>query len=350
MQLDLNASSPALLTCAGNDGCVSPFAMHTGTDFGTIRFWDFGGINNCPTAPSSGAMCGDGHFIEDVLTGARPKVMSDTFYFVDPLNLTGPASAMRVLPGDGSSIRMGRLTVRVPMTLGNYTLNVMNASQANPDLGGGDVRWGYGIDVDGNALTTWRLPDRSDRWNRGVSGRRDAWGMPDRCEELVSADPVHRKTLWRTTKNLSRLTFDGALSAAPTAGQILIQEMIAGGTYGPDVSANFTFTLESGGTVLKVINNANTLQHRKWYAIRNTGGWAAANAFLVQYVVQMGDANNDGRVLFTDLANINAGIPTDPAADTNRRDINADARVLFTDMAAANARIPSDLVPVPAGH
>jgi len=165
---------------------------------------------------------------------------------------------------------------------------------------------------------------------------------------LTVANPVTGKSVPRTRNNTMRLTF-GSTVAAPAAGNVLIQELLDGGLFGADLAATFTFTVE-GGNVLRIRDNANTLVHRKWYAIRNSGGWAGVENFEVQYVTQMGDANNDGRTLFTDLGFINAGIPTDPAADNDRRDINGDGRVLFTDMGATNPRIPSDIVTKPTGH
>jgi hypothetical protein len=119
--------------------------------------------------------------------------------------------------------------------------------------------------------------------------------------------------------------------------------------FASDLSSGFTFTVE-GGNVLRIRENASSLVHRKWYALRNTGAWIGVAPFEVQYVLQVGDANDDGRVLSSDLALINTGVPTDPAADNDRRDINGDGRILFNDMAVANAKIPSDTVPEPTGH
>ena len=163
---------------------------------------------------------------------------------------------------------------------------------------------------------------------------------------VVSSSPVTQKSLWKTQRNVARLTFASNLAAVPA---IQIRELLDAGAFGPDLSANFIMSIE-GGTVLRIADNGSHLAHRKWYAVSNDADCDGLADFEFQFVVQIGDANNDGRVLFTDLANINACIPTDPAADSNRRDINGDGRVLFTDMAAANARIPSDIVPKPTGH
>jgi len=175
------------------------------------------------------------------------------------------------------------------------------------------------------------------------------------CDGVVMTQsvPASGQSLWRNQKNITRLTFDWDLSTPP-AGAVMIQEMIAGGTYGEDLSAGFTFTIENNGQgqprVLKVRETGTTLQHRKWYAVRNTGAWTGVAPFTVQYVVQVGDANNDGRVLNTDFGVINAVIPIFSAADDDRRDINGDGRVLNTDFGVTNSKIPSFTVAKPEGH
>ncbi len=170
---------------------------------------------------------------------------------------------------------------------------------------------------------------------------------------LQSSMPGDGQSLWRNQKNIIRLTFDADI-VAPEAGAVMIQEMLVGGTYGDDVSAAFDFTVENDGQghprVLKTQETGASLQHRKWYAVRNTGAWLGVAPFTVQYVVQVGDANNDGRVLNTDFGVINAVIPIFSAADDDRRDINGDGRVLNTDFGVANSKIPSFPVAKPSGH
>jgi hypothetical protein len=181
--------------------------------------------------------------------------------------------------------------------------------------------------------------------------------------DFVSSIPVHtavgiqtapsQGTLWRSAKNTLRLTFDGALAAAPTAAQIEIIELLDGGLFGSNVAANgFTFLLESGNTVLRIRDDDATtdLVHGKWYAIRNTGGWTAAANFEIHFPVQVGDANGDGLTAFSDLGFINTQIPTFPAADNARRDVNGDVSIAFSDLGAANARVPSGLITKPTGH
>jgi hypothetical protein len=72
--------------------------------------------------------------------------------------------------------------------------------------------------------------------------------------------------------------------------------------------------------------------------------------FELQYVVQVGDAGDDGRVLSSDVGVINGGVPAFSAPDDDRRDINGDGRVLGFDVSMTNGSIPSLQVPKPTGH
>jgi hypothetical protein len=163
-------------------------------------------------------------------------------------------------------------------------------------------------------------------------------------------------TLWRSAGNVLRLTFDRALPGAPAAGQILIQEMLAGNTAGPDLSASFAFTLESGNTVLRIRDGltatpTSTLLHRKWYVVRNTGGWAGVANFEAQFPSQVGDATGDNRTLQADIAEVNTGISClTNCGDQNRKDVTGDGRVLQSDIAETNTRISSLPVAKPCGH
>ena len=161
-------------------------------------------------------------------------------------------------------------------------------------------------------------------------------------------------TLWRSAGNVVRLTFDGAV-ALPTAGQVLIQEMLAGGVAGPDLSASFGFALGSGNTVLRIHDGLTAtptanLGHRKWYVIRNTGGWAGVANFEAQFPSQVGDATGDNRVVNLDVSTVNAGVPClSGCGDANRLDVNGDQRVTNVDVSLANSSVSSFAVPKPSG-
>jgi hypothetical protein len=165
--------------------------------------------------------------------------------------------------------------------------------------------------------------------------------IPDVCEApaLASQVPACDDTLPRFQNNAVELTFAGPMAGgAPAAGQVLVQELLAGGGFGPDLSANFTFTVVSP-TVLRVRDNAATLVNGKWYGIRNTGGWSGSQNFEVDYVAVYGDSNNDRVNDFGDLSFIFAFLG--PATPTDRSDVNSDGVVDFGDLSAAFSFIGS---------
>jgi hypothetical protein len=171
---------------------------------------------------------------------------------------------------------------------------------------------------------------------------------------IVRASPEDEHSLWRSQHNIVRLWFSGDLLLPMTPGQILIREMLPGAVFGPDLSSQFSFTVENDGgghpRILRIWENGSTLSHRHWYSIANTGGWISVLPFELQYVVQVGDASDDARVLAYDVSVINTGIPTFAAPDDERRDINGDGRILAFDVSVTNSSIPSFPVPKPSGH
>jgi hypothetical protein len=339
-------------------------ALPTTHDLGTpgtgddIQFWSFSSLSTCVTLPS---FCGFSHFIDGKMAGG-PVDTRDKTLSIAYRGMNADAQAQILLPANGTPVTVGRLQVTMPGSDGDYTLNLVNAAATGADQG---ARVDFGIDP--HFIWRARNPANPNCTGPGqpfaccagagtgtcteyVSGGTFTFHVGTGCTPvtLTASSPVTQKSWWRTTKNIARLTFSGAISA-PLAGNVKIQQLLDAGAFGADLSGTFTFTVEPGN-ILKVRDNAATLQHRTWYAVRNTGDWACVAPFEVQYVVQMGDGNNDGRVLFTDLGFINSVIPRDPAADDDRHDINSDGRVLFTDMGVANAKIPSDIVPKPTGH
>lgn len=134
------------------------------------------------------------------------------------------------------------------------------------------------------------------------------------------------KTLNRTTKNIVRFTFSGNM-VAPTAGQLQIQQMNAGGTYGADLSSNFTFTVE-GGTVLKIVDTGAHLTSGQWYSFRNTGSWAGVANFEMKIPVLMGDVNGDGTVSSSgDVTAMVSSMGKPATGDNDRKDINSDGTI-----------------------
>jgi len=184
----------------------------------------------------------------------------------------------------------------------------------------------------------------------GICGAQTLCGSLCSPLNLLTSTPLDQGTLWRSRKNIVRLTFDGDLRSTPAPGEIEINELLPGGAFGPDLSASFAIDVE-GGTVLRLQDTGATLQHRKWYAIRNVGNWAGVEDFEVQYLVQMGDCDGNGIVISLDVGCVNAGIPCFVnCGDDNRLDIDGDGRVISLDVGVVNGHIGSFSVPKPDGH
>jgi hypothetical protein len=146
-----------------------------------------------------------------------------------------------------------------------------------------------------------------------------------------------------------RLEFICQLPTVPVLGEELrISEMLEGGFFGPDLSRNFSLSVESGN-VLRIQDRGQTLEHGRWYAIANVG-LDRTQHFILHFPVLMGDATGDGTVSYADLAAISSGVPTFPVGDADRRDVNGDGAILFTDLAAARSHVPTPAPPRPAGH
>jgi len=149
---------------------------------------------------------------------------------------------------------------------------------------------------------------------------------------------------------LPEISLEEAEKPASEYCQVEINELLPEGAFGPDLSASFSFDVE-GGTVVRIQDSGATLEHRKWYAIRNVGNWPGVAPFEIHYLVQMGDCDGDGVVISLDVGCVNAGIPCiDNCGDENRKDMDADGKVLSLDVGAVNAHLGSFAVPKPTGH
>jgi len=175
---------------------------------------------------------------------------------------------------------------------------------------------------------------------------------PDPCATIspTSSVPPHEGSLWRSWKNIVRVSFDSYLPYTPAPGQVEIVKLLSDGDFGPDLSAVFAFAVEDG-SVLRIEDTDATLQHRKWYAIRNVGNWPGVAPFEMHYLVQMGDCDGDKIVISLDVGCVNAGIPCFVnCGDDNRKDIDGDGRVLSLDVGVVNVHIGSFTVEKPTGH
>ncbi len=179
------------------------------------------------------------------------------------------------------------------------------------------------------------------------------WSVTVTCgAELSAATPNHNESLWRSANNIVRLTFDEDITT-PAEGDVQVRALLDDGAFGPDLSASFDFTVEEAGQhhprILRIQERGDVLTHRNWYGISSTG-WTGVCGFEVHYVLQVGDASNDGRVLAFEVSLINMGIPEFAAADDDRRDIDGDGQILNFDVSIAKGKIPSFQVLKPIGH
>ena len=126
-------------------------ALPTTHDLGTpgtgddIHFWSFASLPTCVTTPS---FCGFNHFIDGTMAAGpvdtRAKILSIAF-----VGLTADAQAQLLLPASGAPVTVGKLQVTLPAADGDYTLNLMNASDTGADRG---ARVDFGFDPH----TIWR--------------------------------------------------------------------------------------------------------------------------------------------------------------------------------------------------
>lgn len=170
---------------------------------------------------------------------------------------------------------------------------------------------------------------------------------------LTSTVPADQGSLWRSANNTIRLAFDVDITT-PAAGELEIRSLVTGGGYGADLSGSFLLTVETDGSghprVLRIREATPVLAHGTWYAVLNRSHWPGVNEFTVQYVVEVGDVDNNGMVLNNDVGYINLIIPAFGVPDDDRRDIDGDGFVLNNDVSYVNLHIPSFKPPKPSGH
>ena len=148
---------------------------------------------------------------------------------------------------------------------------------------------------------------------------------------LTSASPKCNDTLPKIRNNALLFTFDKTITA-PAPGQVLIQKVLPRGTYGPDLSARFTFT--ANGNSLTIRENGVVLNNTEWYSIRNNGTWPGVANFKRDYAIVYGDANNDDYTLYEDVNYILAflGNITTPGTVQDRADIDGNNLINSTDL------------------
>lgn len=176
--------------------------------------------------------------------------------------------------------------------------------------------------------------------------------------ELLTAIPERRggydhywtiRTLWRTRNNTLRLVFDSPIEL-PQPGELLIQELLLDGAFGPDLNdgAAFSLSLEQDATVLRIRENGSHLTNRRWYALRATD-WPGVSSLEVHVLVLRGDADGNSAVINGDYLSINAR-PFGRVSDQDRHDVNGDGFRTNADVLISQSYVPSPSPPKPSGH
>jgi hypothetical protein len=281
----------------------------------------------------------DGHYIDADLGAASfgASTASMTYYFKTDTNL-GPNPVDQInLAAVGTPVKVGTINVTVPA--GGGMLDVRNADAGDPNIGA-LVIFGHGIDGANPPDPVTIL-----RPGQGLNGGVLSLPVVPTGVNLLSSSPACLGSLWRSQNNFVVLTFDGPAPAV-AAGEIVINQLMPGGAFGPDLSSGFTFT--PTGNTLRIQQAGAVLTHRTWIAIREANH-PGINPFRVNLVVQVGDVNNNGLVNNGDANQVNGGIPCAACPD-DRRDINGDNRINNGDTNLVNGRIPSGAVAVTDGH
>jgi len=334
VQLDFTASTAGLLS-----GATYP-ANPAGA---TVPFWDFSSITTCSTTPST---CGQNHFIEAIPATPRPGVGSIAWK-----GLTQDESLQITLTNNVAR-RIGVIHLQPAASPTPYTLNAINAAGVGPDAGS-EIRWGFGV-IAGDDLTKVRSGSvpaltggtGSYTFTGGTCGGPDV--------TLVSADRGNNAALSQIRRNKIIITFSGAVPAAPpVAADFTVRKLLAGNTFGPNIAAQFTYTVNGSTLIVQdtaVSPTPAALENGSWYSIHSMGTWSCVADFCLDFRVRHGDADGNGLVNFADLANANTSVGQ-PQNDANRwRNIDANAVINFADLAAANTFIGNPPTAKPAGH
>jgi hypothetical protein len=279
-------------------------------------------------APSMTWEFGERHYFEPA--GQRPGLLAAVYkgHPEDPDNPDmGPNPDFQLLLPAAGSLKIGTFELSMPGTPGDYVLDVLNADDADVNHGAA-LGFGFGFTPD-DPISMWRA-NSGDLTGDSVV----LTVVPEGDAALTTSAPACDATVSRFQNNVFRLTFGGDVPA-PGAGELVINELLDDGEFGDDLSASFTFVVE-GESILRIAESGDVLDNERWYAVRNTGGWAGVAAFEVDLVVVAGDVNGDRFNDFADLITILAGLTGD-ADDDSPYDVNGDGFVDFADISAAFA-------------
>jgi len=173
------------------------------------------------------------------------------------------------------------------------------------------------------------------------------WCDPDQgCvpgDSWMNAEPECRTNVCAVRRNMITLTFDGPLPPNPEdACDLCAMPLNTDHTCPSPLDDNFDWIVDGNSLTLMQKENQG-LENKKWYALSCPEGIDSVGPMEYQFVVCMGDANNDKFVNFADLVHISQGIPArSPLSPENkRRDCNGDGFVNFADLVCANGYNPS---------
>lgn len=276
------------------------------------------------------------HFAFLADDGGTARRHSNTFHGNTAIPDLGPnASEQLNLPADGTCVKLGEFEVRMPTTSGTFLLDVMNATSTNADRGA-QIRFGFSLGGT-SPITAWRA-DTSD-----LTGGTYSFDVIDQA--VLATTPGDSGSLPSTDANHILIDFDrpvGASGPINLIGLVQIKELRADcGLGGTDLAAggNFTFSLENGGTTLRIVEDAvgaptpGQFTTRTWYAVVNSA-WPGVPAFKVDLVSLVADVDN---TLFPDFGDITAllNVNLQAADDSNRRaDVDGSGAIDFGDVTA----------------
>jgi len=330
-----------------------------------INFWFFGSRPTCVSTPST---CGSDHYIDFSLPAGpvdtRLNVLSMAFHA-----LSANANQI-VLPGGGTPVTVGKLTVTLPAIGGTYTLNLMNKNDLGADRG---ARLDFGFDPH----TTWRARDTAPNNLTGGTLTFEVCPGPGPC-----GGPAVVLDGWTTVKThggvgevgliipdtglfsepragISKIvvSFDGALNPATVtpANVTVCGNDLADSPV--DLTGVVITTGTTTGDTKMEINFAPALPNLAKYriALKTTilganGGAIVPGAGGLSRILTaiQGDYANGGdrRVNATDLGGVRnlVGInPINPATlNEVRADANNSGNISATDLALVRARVGQD--------
>ncbi|MGD2109663.1 MAG: hypothetical protein PVI86_09755 [Phycisphaerae bacterium] len=207
-----------------------------------------------------------------------------------------------------SEIVLATGSLTAPLENGTYTLGVANL---------------FGNVITSEEASYWAV----EAFNPGSVESLSIQVGPQDTASVVSTTPTCDESLVRAANNCILITLSESIAdSLPGAGDLLIQPLQAGGAYGADLSADFTYAAEGAGEILRIDEDGDVLQNETWYAVRNVGGWSRAAAFEVHFRVVYGDVDNDGLTGGLDAGEI-WGFRGPASGDCDKYDLDVDGTI-----------------------